>query len=87
MLFFSNCSNVISVADVEEVRISRAMILIDWMRTLEVPLATHDLGRLIAVVSAHQSSKIGYIVENLVPGQANLWQAVDIRAKFSEIGS
>lgn len=56
------------------------------MRTLDVPLTTSGLRRLLAVVSVHQTSKIHDVIENLIPGQGNLWEAIDIKERFSDIG-
>ncbi|KAF8959548.1 ribosome 60S biogenesis N-terminal-domain-containing protein [Flammula alnicola] len=58
--------------------------LVDWMRTLSQPLGLVELRRLIVLVTTLDPSMLPSIVENLIPGQTDVWAALDLASAFSE---
>ncbi|KAF8185167.1 ribosome 60S biogenesis N-terminal-domain-containing protein [Pholiota molesta] len=71
-------------ASSKRLRTVAASQLVDWLRTLNQPLTPIDLRRLVGVVTSLDPSMLPSIVENLVPGQTDLWAAFYLASNFSE---
>uniref|UniRef100_A0A8H8CE92 Nucleolar pre-ribosomal-associated protein 1 n=1 Tax=Psilocybe cubensis TaxID=181762 RepID=A0A8H8CE92_PSICU len=73
------------VSDVKEVRLSRTLELKEWLRSSISPLGTDDLSRVLAIVLAQEPSSLPSFLEVLIPGQGNVWVALNLQFKFSEL--
>ncbi|KDR74243.1 hypothetical protein GALMADRAFT_250000 [Galerina marginata CBS 339.88] len=69
--------------ETKELQFATSLDLIDWLRKTTSPLATNDLKRLVALT--YETSTLPLIIENLVPGQADLWNALDLASNFSRL--
>lgn len=74
----------VRAADSKRLRIAAASQLVDWMRTLNQPLSPDNLKRFVAVVTSLDASLFQTIIENLIPGQTDVWSALELMSTFSE---
>ncbi|KAF9480206.1 hypothetical protein BDN70DRAFT_833085 [Pholiota conissans] len=72
------------IPDNQRLRTIAASQLVDWIRTLSQPLGPADLKRLVSVVDSLDSTLVPSIIENLIPGQTDVWAALDLPSTFSE---
>ena len=63
------------------------MEIVDRVRTLRNHLGSEELNRLVDLAYALDPSITLFILENLVPGQADVWQSLDVRPSFSQLRS
>jgi hypothetical protein len=77
----------LAVAVSKALRIATGMEIVDRVRTLCNLLGSQELKRLINLGHALDPSIIPLILENLVPGQADVWQSLDLGPSVSELQS
>ncbi|KAJ3506576.1 hypothetical protein NLJ89_g6794 [Agrocybe chaxingu] len=66
-------------------RTAAALQVIDWLRTVDHSLEAEHLKRLVSLVTSLDPTILPLLIMNLIPGQADLWFAMDIMSPFSEI--
>lgn len=64
---------------------STALKLVDWMRTVPHPLGTRDLKRLVNLVIKFHLPIVRVIQEYWAFECTNLWEALDVLPRFSEL--
>jgi hypothetical protein len=63
------------------------MEIVDRVRSLRNPLGSQELKRLVDLGHALDPSITPLILKNLVPGQADVWQLLDLEPSFTEVRS
>lgn len=69
----------------KQLRVSAALQLVDWMRTVPHPLGTRDLKRVIDLAIKIHLPSIRVIQEYWTIGSPDLWEALDLLSKFSDL--
>ena len=69
----------------KQLRVSAALKLVDWMRTVPHPLCTHELKRLINLVIKFHLPAVRVIQEYWAFESTDLWEALGVLSRFSEL--
>lgn len=69
----------------KQLRVSAALKLVDWMRTVPHPLGTRDLKRLINLVIKIHLPTVRVIQEYWAFECTDLWEALSVLSRFSEL--
>jgi MinD superfamily P-loop ATPase len=69
----------------KQLRVSAALKLVDWMRTVPHPLGTRDLKRLINLVIKIHLPTVRVIQEYWAFECTDLWEALGVLSRFSEL--
>jgi hypothetical protein len=60
-----------------------ALRIVDNLRTEQIPLSADQLNQLFSIVVALDAAVFPRVMEVLVPGQADLWQAMQLAPDVS----
>ena len=77
----------LSVAVSKALRTAKGMEIVDRVRTVRDHLGSEELNKLVDLGHALDPSITPLILENLVPGQADVWQSLDVRPSSSQLRS
>ena len=79
------CADRLLSAVSKQLRVSTALKLVDWMRTVPHPLGIGDLKRLINVVIKVHLPTVRAIQEYWTFGNIDLWDALGVLSRFSDL--
>jgi len=74
-------AQILKIAETKKARKDLALRVIDNLRIM--PLSAEQLQRLFTIVVALDVSVVPRVIECIVPGQTDLWQAVQLVPDFS----
>ena len=73
------------LASSRQLRVSAALKLVDWMRTIPHPLSTRDLKRLVNLVIKVHLPTVRAIQEYWAFERTDLWEALGISSRFYDL--
>ncbi|KAF5309185.1 hypothetical protein D9619_012740 [Psilocybe cf. subviscida] len=81
---YLNVAEQTPIPESKALRAAAASEVIDWMRTSRITLGPTEVKRLVALISSLDTTMLSSVLENLIPGQIDLWEILELESTFSD---